>query len=142
MRVYIDSSALIKRSVEEPESDAVERAIQNYAAEDTVLLTSTLAWVEVSRAIRRASSRAELTDDQTLEGIERALSGIAERLMTEDVVSLARRVSPPTLRTLDAIHLASALVLDVDRVIAYDDRLIDACRQNGLQVLSPGRATS
>jgi uncharacterized protein len=43
------------------------------------------------------------------------------------------------LRSLDAIHLATAILLDVDEVLAYDERLIEACRHNGLITVSPGR---
>jgi predicted nucleic acid-binding protein len=48
------------------------------------------------------------------------------------------RVDPPLLRTLDAIHLASALEVGADEMIVYDRRLADAARANGLTVTSPG----
>ena len=51
VRVYFDSSALIKRSVQETESDAVEEAFDRYVVEDAVIISSSLAWVEVSRAL-------------------------------------------------------------------------------------------
>ena len=52
---------------------------------------------------------------------------------------MAAGLAPENLRTLDAIHVASALVLqpDLGAVVAYDSRLIEAARQNGLAVLSP-----
>lgn len=59
--------------------------------------------------------------------------------MTEDVTSLARRVAPNTLRTLDAIHLATAILLDVDVVVTYDQRLAAACEHHGLATAAPGR---
>ncbi|MGH3613322.1 MAG: hypothetical protein ACRDRK_12170 [Pseudonocardia sp.] len=55
-----------------------------------------------------------------------------------EVVSLARRVSPDALRSLDAIHLASALLVDADLVSTYDGRLALACEENGLAVAKPG----
>lgn len=64
----------------------------------------------------------------------------SERLITQYVISVARRVAPARLRSLDAIHLATAIVLDVDEVIAYDERLIGACRHNGLAVRAPGQS--
>ena len=139
MRVYIDSSALIKRSVEEEESDDLETALDRYLADDAVLLSSSLAWIEVSRALRTRSENGSWSDDDINEAVDIALSGVAERLVTGDVVGLARRVAPPRLRTLDAIHLATAIILDVDLVVAYDARLVDACRHNGLVTAMPGR---
>jgi hypothetical protein len=53
------------------------------------------------------------------------------------VVSLARRIEPNVLRTLDAIHLATAVLLDVDAVLTYDERLALAARHNGLAVSAP-----
>jgi len=54
------------------------------------------------------------------------------------VTALARRVRPDRLRSLDAIHLASALVIDADVVLTYDERLARACADNGLRVATPG----
>ena len=139
MRVYFDSSALIKRSVQEAESDAVEAAFDRYVAEDAVIISSSLAWVEVSRALRTRLDSGLYGEDEILEAVEGALAGVAERLITGEVIGLARRVAPPLLRTLDAIHLATAIMLDVDEVVVYDDRLIDACRSNGLTTAMPGR---
>jgi uncharacterized protein len=139
VRVYFDSSALIKRSVQEAESDAVEAAFDRYVAEDAVIISSSLAWVEVSRALRTRLDGGSYGEDEIHDAVEGALAGVAERLVTGEVIGLARRVAPPLLRTLDAIHLATAIVLDVDEVVVYDDRLIDACRSNGLTTALPGR---
>ena len=139
MRVYFDSSALIKRSVQEAESDAVEAAFDRYVAEDAVIISSSLAWVEVSRALRTRLDTGSYGEDEIHDAVEGALAGVAERLITGEVIGLARRVAPPLLRTLDAIHLATAIMLDVDEVVVYDDRLIDACRSNGLTTAMPGR---
>jgi len=139
VRVYFDSSALIKRSVQEAESEAVEAALDRYVADHAVIVSSSLAWVEVSRALRSRSFSGSRAEDEIHDAIEVGLSGVAERSITEDVISLARRVAPLRLRSLDAIHLATAILLDVDEVVAYDDRLIEACRHNGLTVVAPGR---
>lgn len=139
MRVYFDSSALIKRSVQEAESDAVEAAFDRYVAEEAVIISSSLAWVEVSRALRTRLDSGSYGEDEIRNAVEGALAGVAERLITGEVIGLARRVAPPLLRTLDAIHLATAIVLDVDEVVVFDDRLIDACRSNGLTTATPGR---
>ena len=143
MRIYADSSALIKRVVEEAESDALQAALDDHIASDitydTVVVSSSLAWIEVSRALSSLSDSGANSREQLVDAFEVALSGVAERPITADVVSLARRVAPPVLRTLDAIHLATAILLDVDVVLTYDDRLADACRHNGLAVSTPGR---
>lgn len=139
MRVYADGSALIKRAVEEAESDALQAALDQHVADDAAIVTSSLAWVEVSRAVRALSASSLHSENSLAGAIDVALSGVAERPLTDDVISLARRVAPPVLRTLDAIHLATAIVLDVDLVLTYDDRLADACRHNGLATSAPGR---
>lgn len=138
MRIYADSSALIKRAVQEAESEALEAALEQGVTDDAALVASSLAWVEVSRALRTLSG-GDIHDKDIAEAVEVALSGVAERPLTEDVISLARRVAPPALRTLDAIHLATAILLDADIVLTYDDRLTDACRHNGLATTAPGR---
>jgi uncharacterized protein len=139
VRVYFDSSALIKRSVQEAESDAVQAAFDRYVAEDAVIISSSLAWVEVGRALRTRLIGGSYGEDEIHDAVEGALAGVAERLVTGEVVGLARRVAPLHLRTLDAIHLATAILLDVDEIVVYDDRLIEACRSNGLTTVMPGR---
>ncbi|WP_308466618.1 type II toxin-antitoxin system VapC family toxin [Rathayibacter soli] len=135
MRIYVDSSALIKRAVDEPESDAlVDWLEQRLAAGDT-LASSSLAWVEVTRALRtrldheHPSSISELADV--------ALSGLSEFPLDARVVALARRIGPPILRTPDALHLASATLLDADLLVAYDARLGAAAAELGIRTVAP-----
>jgi predicted nucleic acid-binding protein len=140
VKVYVDSSALIKRAVVEAESEAVEEALAQHVDAEDALVSSTLAWIEISRALR---ARLDGEDhDVVTEAIDDALSGIAERPITADVVSLARRIEPNVLRSLDAIHLATAVLLDADTVLTYDDRLSEAARQNGLTVSAPNRPSA
>ncbi len=136
MRIYLDSSAVIKRVVIEAESHDLISAIDRSYADGDVLISSSLAWIEVTRALhtRAVSAFAVATVHA-----DAALSGVAEHPISREVVSLARRVQPPVLRSLDAIHLASALLLDADQIMTYDDRLAAACVDNGLVVASPGR---
>lgn len=70
--------------------------------------------------------------------VDAALSGVAEHPVSAEVVALARRVPPDVLLSLDALHLASALLLDADLVLTYDERLGAAFTTNGLTVGSPG----
>jgi uncharacterized protein len=71
--------------------------------------------------------------------VDDAMSGIAEHPIGDEVVSLSQRLNPDRLRSLDAIHVASAMLLDVDLMITYDDRMADAGQQNGLRCVAPGR---
>ncbi|NIK55856.1 type II toxin-antitoxin system VapC family toxin [Kribbella shirazensis] len=135
MRVYFDSSALIKRVVIEDEStDLVDFLDARYEQGD-LLASSSLAWVEVSRVVlAHVKTPADAGDL-----IDGAMSGIDERPMTAEIVSVARRIEPLVLRSLDALHLATAVLIDADLVVTYDDRLADACRRNALAVAAPGR---
>jgi uncharacterized protein len=135
VRVYVDSSALIKRVVSEEESDVLEDVLARHADAGDVLVSSALAWIEVSRALRQRLDGAD-PDEVTL-AMEDAFSGIAERAIGAEVVSLARRVGPSRLRSLDAIHLATAVLVDVDVVLTYDNRLAAAARDSGLAVAAP-----
>jgi predicted nucleic acid-binding protein len=132
--IYVDSSALLKRVFAEPESQALLRLVRSCVDDGTALVTSSLAWVEVSRAVRTAELSSELDVDDL---VEAALSGVLEKPITAEVVALARRLRPAALRSLDAIHLASALLLDVDAVLTYDRRLLDASGEHRVRTLTP-----
>ncbi|SDT44313.1 type II toxin-antitoxin system VapC family toxin [Jiangella sp. DSM 45060] len=136
MRVYVDTSALLKRAIQEDESDPLERALERHVDDGDAIVTSSLAGLELGRALLRVTEGLAVQD-----GVDDALAGVAERHLTEDIVGLARRVRPSVLRSLDAIHLATAFVLDVELMITYDHRLADACRYNALRVAAPGGPT-
>ena len=59
--------------------------------------------------------------------------------LTEDVITRAAEVEPTSLSSFDAVHLASALLLrsELESFVAYDARLLEAARANGLEVASP-----
>jgi predicted nucleic acid-binding protein len=135
MRVYMDSSALIKRVIDEQESGELVEFLDIHYQQADLLASSSLAWVEVSRAVL-ARAKSTATAGRL---IEDAMSGVDERSMSAEVVSIARRIEPLVLRSLDAIHLATAVLIDADLVVTYDDRLADACRRNALAVAAPGR---
>jgi predicted nucleic acid-binding protein len=96
-----------------------------------VLVSSAIADVEVRRAARRVGAEAEAVE--VLRAVRKIAAG-------EDVVETAAKLDPPELRTLDAMHVASALeVADlIECIVAYDARLIAAGRGAGLEVASPG----
>lgn len=134
-RFYVDSSALIKRVVDEAESDALEEELSFGVERGHVLIASSVAWVEVTRALRSRLGFENPDGIRLLTDV--ALSGISEGVMDGAVVALARRLSPVTLTSADAIHLATAVLLDADVVIAYDRRLIEGARELGLRTRSP-----
>jgi uncharacterized protein len=135
MLIYLDSSAMIKRSIDEAESRPLVAAMQDALANGHVFVSSTLAWVEVSRALR---TRLDATPPAEIIALtEVALSGVGEAPITPQVASVARRIGPRALRALDAIHLATATIHDVDEVWAYDRRLLDAAEELGIATAAP-----
>lgn len=132
--VYADTSALVKLVVREAESDALEAALDD-AAE---LATSVVTTIELARAVARAraESSATVADEWAVLAV---ISATAEIPLTDEVRAAAATVAPVELRTLDAIHLASALTLGehLASVLTYDERLQHAATELGLAVLAP-----
>ena len=128
---YVDSSALVKLMVREPETAALEA----HLAESEGLLTSRLTTLECGRAARRTANK------RLLQALEEVVEATYLLDITPAIVELATAMDPPLLRSLDAIHLATALSIDDPdlELITYDDRLAEAARANGLTVVQPGR---
>ena len=135
MRIYLDSSALIKRAIREKESSALIDAIDQWVTERAVLYSSTLAWIEVSRIVRSRLDKEPPAE--IVQSIENAVAGISECRITEPVSEIARRLGPSTVRSLDAIHLATATLLGADLFCAYDRRLLVAASELGFRTISP-----
>ena len=126
---YVDTSALVKLVVAEPETPALEANLAQRAG----LLCSALGATELRRACRRALNRRQLSR------VEEVLEARLLVDVTPAILDAAAELSPTTLRTLDAIHLATVLSLDekaVD-VITYDRKLADAATSHGLSVVAP-----
>jgi predicted nucleic acid-binding protein len=130
--VYLDSSALVKLVLPEPETSALLDALDD--AE--LLVSSIVAAVEVPRAARRLADRHGLVDERA----EDVIDSVELLWLDTGIVSAASRLSPVHLRSLDAIHLASGLSLggDLTSFVAYDRRLLEAAREQALPVLTPG----
>lgn len=136
MRVYFDSSALLKRTLDEAESDALESEIQLFVDSGSDLLSSALAWVEVTRSLR---SRLDVESPKVIAAlIDETLVGIVGSPISPEVIDIARRLGPLTLRSLDAIHLATATLVGADLVCAYDKRLLASASELGFRTISPG----
>jgi len=131
--IYLDSSAVMKVVRAEEESDALREWLVTRA--DEAVVTSELGRVEVLRAAGRLGAGAAAE--------ARAVLGDVDLVPLDRAVQdLAAEVGGPLLRTLDAVHLASALVLGdaVSAVVCYDVRLADAARAAGLTVATPAPA--
>ncbi len=130
IRVYFDSSAVFKLAHEERESLALVDFLDAAPIEAS---TSVLAEVEVSRNLQCL----RLDSDDAVKGFY--LIGI-----DEDVRRIAIELADTTLRSLDALHVATALSIgDRDLIfVTYDNRQADAARQAGLKVVQPGRPPS
>ena len=139
MRIYVDSSALLKRVVIEPDSDALIAVLRRHVADEDALVSSALAWIEVSRALRTRWA-GEADQSAVADATDVAMSGIDEYPINAEVVSLARRMGPAVMRNLDAIHLATSVLVDADFVVTFDARLAAACSESGLAVRAPTAA--
>ncbi len=126
--IYVDTSALAKLVLAEAESEA----LRAYFAGGPAPVTSALTLTELVRAARRL--RAGL-DESARQLIERVILVQVDR----DVLERAAAISPPEVRTLDAIHLATTLLLDADleALVTYDGRMAEAARAAGVRVESP-----
>ena len=128
--LYLDSSALVKLVASEPES----AALFEFLAGRTELVSSAIARVEVTRAVRRRG------DDRDLQERAEAVLGSLALLHVDDaVLTAAATLGPGSLRTLDAIHLASALSVreELEGALVYDRDLAEGAREEGLTVLAP-----
>lgn len=129
--LYVDTSALLKRVVVEAESPAVRALLLERDLAGDLLTSSSLARLEVWRSLRRAA----VTEVE--EVVATALSGIAEYALDEELLRRARRIGSDELRSLDAIHLASAVAVGADAILTYDQRLAEAAATMGLTPLAP-----
>lgn len=129
--IYMDSSALLTLLTDR--TGAAE--LRAFLAERPGLPmgTSTVGMVETVRQLDKVGSFPNALAD-----LDRM---VTEILLTEEVRDLATRVTA-TLRSLDAIHVASALVIGdaLDSLVTYDKRLLDAAREAGLAAHAPGMA--
>jgi predicted nucleic acid-binding protein len=127
--LYLDSSAFVKLVVEEAES-AVVRAY--LASRDARRVSSALLRTESLRAVRHLGPDALATVRDGLRRVD--LIGIDDRIL-----DAAGALEPQVLRTLDAIHLATALAVgdDLEAIVTFDERMVDAARLLGLPTATP-----
>jgi len=127
---YLDTSALVKLVVSEPQSDALQIWLTDEARQ---AVACDLVRTELARAVRRAAPEHVLR-------ARTVLDAVTLLQVTPAVFDAAARLDPVGLRTLDAVHLASALDLgdELEGLVTYDERLAEAARSNGVPVFAPG----
>ena len=127
---YADTSAVIKLLAEEMHSKAFAAFYDAHA--DAEFVSSALLRIEVTRAVTRAIP-ALLPDARDL------LLAFSFVAIDDEIVEGAMNEPDRGLRSLDAIHLATARILrqDLDAIVSYDDRLLKAATDAGLPVTSP-----
>lgn len=132
---YVDSSALVKVILEERWATVLAAYLS-----ETELVSSELVLTEVPRALRRVSTtRADLPLESLMRRAEAQLGEIGLRPVDEVLLIGAGLLAEPDLRSLDAIHVATALHLyPIDAFVTYDKRQAAVARLAGLQTMAPG----
>jgi len=128
---YIDTSAFMKLVVAESHSDALLAHLRETAPR---LIASDLLVVEALRTARRHSARV-------LKATRERLSVVTSVRLSRSMCDRASELDPAVTRSLDALHLATALEIgpQLSGVLTYDTRMAEAAEVLGLTVISPGR---
>ena len=122
--IYLDTSAAAKLIFIEPESEALDRALQGQE-----LCSNAILAVELYRAARRRSVPSDLVNE--------VLNYITTVEVTASQLRVAGSFETQHLGALDAIHLATALLFDVEAMVTYDKQLAEAARSLGINVVAP-----
>ncbi|MEU4694810.1 type II toxin-antitoxin system VapC family toxin [Actinoplanes sp. NPDC023714] len=134
--IYLDSAAVVKLVRQEVHSAALVAWLNAHS--DAPLVSSALVEVEVPRALRRSAPQA-------LVGVPAAVGRLFRLEIDNTIRATAAAFAEPTLRSLDAIHLATAQVLtnesgsELLAFVTYDRRLLDSAKAAGLPTASPGQ---
>lgn len=127
--LYLDSSAFVKIAVEEPETAVLRDFLTERGSRR---VSSALLRTESLRAVRYLGAEPLATVREGLRRID--LVAIDDRIL-----DAAGTLEPRVLRTLDAIHVATAMAVgdDLDVIVTYDERMIEAARLLGLSTATP-----
>ena len=125
---YLDSSAIVKLAVAEAESHALRRHLRRRRP----LVSSALARAEVLRALMPAGASALAAGRAVLSDLELAR-------VNDWVLADAAVLEPAELRTLDAVHLATArrFGAELGQLVTYDDRMAAAAKGLGMRIAAP-----
>ena len=129
MAFYLDTSAAVKLVVAEAGSSALRSWLQSNRAD---IVGSDLLRTELLRATRRGAPNR-------MQRARAVLDGVILMTLPTATFERAADLDPLTLRSLDALHLGSALGLgdELDGIITYDDRLAVAAQARGIRVVAP-----
>jgi predicted nucleic acid-binding protein len=126
--LYLDTSVLGRVLLDEPHTAAIRRELGRFERHIS------------SRLLRVELRRLGLLKDM-LEHVDELLSGNVLIPLDETILTAAEIIAPSMVRTLDAIHLATAVRLagagQLDALMTYDKQLADGAREHGIMVLSP-----
>lgn len=125
---YLDTSAALKLIVEEPESDALARTLDDEAPELVA------CWL-LETELRRVAQRVDVLTQQHVSDL---LDGVGLYEVPPSLFREAGLLPGAQLRSLDALHLSAAIRIGVDGVVTYDTRLAESAQVLGLDVLAPG----
>jgi uncharacterized protein len=128
--IYFDTSAVVKLVVREAETAALQAWMK--AQNGTTFFASQLLRIELVRTVAR-------TAPDRIDRAREVLEGFALVRVDDEIVEAAESLDPPILRSVDAIHLATAHTLrqHLEAFVAYDRRLAEAARALGMDVVSP-----
>lgn len=128
--IYVDTSALLKEVLAEPGSAELHDYLEQRPREG--LVSSILLTVEMRRAVQRGHPRS-------LPRVDLLLARVSQVELSAAVVETASRFPDPGLRSLDAIHVATALLVrkELTAVVSYDKRMVAVAQSEGLPVVSP-----
>lgn len=129
MIAYLESSAAAKLLTSEAETQALETYLAALGSSDDIVSALLL-----ETELRRLASREDLEQD----AVTALLDGVRLLRMGRQVFQTAGLLPGTALRSLDALHLATALLDEVDVLITYDARLISAAADLGVATVSPG----
>lgn len=129
MIVYVDTSAALKLVVEEPESGPTAEFLSLAGQRGDRLVASMLLHTELHCAANRRSLPPEL--------VNAVLDAINLVDLTRSDLLYAAAL-PGKLRSADAIHLAAAIRLETQTLVAFDNELVRAATQVGLHTITPG----
>lgn len=128
--IYLDTSAFLKTVLDEAESTSLRRYLDD--CQPDTLVSSKLLAIESRRGVMR-------NRPARMPAVDVGLAVVTLLDLSDAVVESASRLPDPMLRSLDAIHLATALLIreDIDVMLTYDERLAAAAAAHGLRTASP-----
>ena len=127
--ILLDTSALAKLLIEERQSPELREELSSRSVAGEVFVISTLAVTELRRLAIRLAVEPER--------IEPVIRPFRVLRLTEGILQLAGRIPYRQLGTLDAVHVATALIAEASSVMTYDVQQTQAARAEGLAVIQP-----